>query len=125
MTTQAVLTLLKLDQDVLRVAVDSLSPRGCEFLCNDEQLALFRQDDANTGKYESFTIKLSIYPHSGPRPQFVTAEGQITSVRRCTQDSFRVIIQFQGMQQDGYRLIAEHLSPLDEDLSGISLNQSA
>lgn len=125
MTTQAVLTLLKDEQDILKVGAGSLSPRGCEFVCNEEQISLFRVDANQTGRYQSFRIKLALYPHSGPRPQYVGAEGQITSIRRCAQDCFTVSLQFQGMEQDGYRLIAEHLTPIEDMPVEIGHSKSA
>ena len=112
MTTQAVLTLLDNDQDVLKAGADSLSPRGCEFVCNEEQLSLFREEADQSSRYQCFRIKLALYPHAGPRPQYVSAQGQITSIRRCAQNTYKITLQFQGMQQDGYRLIAEHLTPV-------------
>lgn len=111
MKNQAILTLLVNKQEVLKVGPDRLSPRGCEFICNDSQVELFHDKDSrlNQGKYASFQIRLGLFPHSGPRPQYVTAIGQIVSVRRSSQDCQRVILQFDQVGADGYRLIAEHL----------------
>lgn len=125
MTTQAVLTLLDSEQEILRAGADSLSPRGCEFLCNEAQLALFREEADQSSRYQSFRIKLALYPHTGPRPQYVAAQGQITSIRRCAQNTYKITLQFEGMQQDGYRLIAEHLTPISELELGIGHTKSA
>lgn len=110
MKNQAILTLLIDKKEILKVAADKLSPRGCEFICSEEQVELFRDQDDNFGRYNNFQIRLGLFPHSGPCPQYVTANGQITSVRRSAQDCFRILLTFDSVCQDGYRLIAEHLS---------------
>jgi hypothetical protein len=124
MNNQAILTLLVDKQEVLKVGADCLSPRGCEFICSESQVALFRDEDVSSsqGKYAGFHVRLGLFPHSGPRPQYVTATGQITSVRRSAQDCFRVLIQFDQVSQDGYRLIAEHLT--DSVVTSINAIQS-
>ena len=110
MKNQAILTLLIEKKEILKVAADKLSPRGCEFICSQEQVELFRDQDDNFGRYNNFQIRLGLFPHTGPCPQYVTANGQITSVRRSAQDCFRILLTFDSVSQDGYRLIAEHLS---------------
>ena len=112
MKNQAILTLLVDKKEVLRVGPGHLSPRGCEFICSEKQVELFRDEDdgQNPGRYASFQIRLGLFPHTGPRPQYVTARGQITSVRRSAQDCYCIILQFDQVGPDGYRLIAEHLS---------------
>ena len=125
MTTQAVLTLLDNDQDVLKAGADSLSPRGCEFVCNEEQISLFREEADGASRYQCFKIKLALYPHTGPRPQYVSARGQITSIRRCAQDTYKISLLFQEMQQDGYRLIAEHLTPVTDIKLELEQSKSA
>ncbi len=111
MKNQAILTLLINKQEIFKVGPDRLSPRGCEFICNELQVALFRDKESslNQGRYASFQIRLGLFPHSGPRPQYVAAVGQIVSIRRSAQDCQRVILQFDQVSADGYRLIAEHL----------------
>lgn len=110
MKNQAILTLLIDKKEVLKIAPDRLSPRGCEFICNQEQVELFRDTEGHQGRYNSFQIRLGLFPHSGPCPQYITANGQITSVRRSAQNCFHIILNFESVSQDGYRLIAEHLS---------------
>jgi len=110
MKNQAILTLLVDKQEILKVAADKLSPRSCEFICNQEQVELFRDDEEGLGRYSSFQIRLRLFPHSGPCPQYITADGLIVSVRRSAQGCYRVILNFDKVGQDGYRLIAEHLS---------------
>ena len=112
MKNQAILTLLVDKQEILRVGADRLSPRGCEFICSENQLALFRDEsvDSCQGRYAHFQVRLALFPPSGPRPQYLMAMGKITSVRRSAQNSFLILIQFDQVSQDGYRLIAEHLS---------------
>jgi hypothetical protein len=110
MKNQAILTLLVDKKEVLKVAPDRLSPRGCEFICSEEQVKLFRDQDDHQGRYNCFQIRLGLFPHTGPCPQYITANGQITSVRRSAQNSFHIILNFDSVSQDGYRLIAEHLS---------------
>jgi hypothetical protein len=112
MKNQAILTLLADKQEILKVGPCHLSPRGCEFICNEEQIDLFRIEShgKNPGRYTGFEIRLGLFPHSGPRPQYLTALGQVTSVRRSAQDCYCIILQFDEVSSDGYRLIAEHLS---------------
>jgi hypothetical protein len=112
MKNQAILTLLVDKQEVLKVGPAHLSPRGCEFICNEKQVELFRDEDEgkHPGRYSSFQIRLGLFPHSGPTPQYVTALGQITSMRRSAQDCYCIALQFEEVSSDGYRLIAEHLS---------------
>jgi hypothetical protein len=112
MKNQAILTLLADKQEVLKVGPCNLSPRSCEFICNDEQIDLFRKK--SNGKtpdhYAGFQIRLGLFPHSGPMPQYMTAQGQVTSVRRSAQDCYSITLQFDDVSPDGYRLMAEHLS---------------
>ncbi len=110
MKNQAILTLLIDKKEILKVAADKLSPRGCEFLCSEQQVELFRDQNDNSGRYNTFQVRLGLFPHSGPCPQYVTANGQISSVRRSAQNCFKVNLNFDSVCQDGYRLIAEHLS---------------
>lgn len=110
MKNQAILTLLADKQELLKIAPESLTARGCEFTCNDQQVDVFRDEQGVLGKSCCFNVRLGLFPHSGPCPQYVTAVGDIVSVRRCAQNSFRVSVNFQQVSQDGYRLIAEHLS---------------
>ncbi|MEH6448899.1 MAG: hypothetical protein V7765_09530 [Oleispira sp.] len=127
MKNQAILTLLVDKQDVLKVGPDRLSPRGCEFVCSEKQVALFRDEGSslNQSRYANFQIRLGLFPHSGPRPQYVTAVGQITSVRRSAQDCYRIMLQFEQVSPDGYRLIAEHLSDSVVTLINSVQSQSA
>jgi hypothetical protein len=127
MKNQAVLTLLVDKQDVLKVGPDRLSPLGCEFTCNEKQVELFREDDSNMnqGRYASFKIRLGLFPHAGPRPQYVNAIGQITSVSRSAQNCYRIMLQFDQVCPDGYRLIAEHLSDSVVSLINPVQSQSA
>jgi len=112
MKNQAILTLLVDKQEVLKTGPYQLSPRGCEFVCNEDQVGLFRDevDQKSQGRYASFQIRLGLFPHSGPVPQYITALGQIISVRRSTQDCYSVTLHFDQIGSGGYRLIAEHLS---------------
>ena len=112
MKNQAILTLLVDKQEVLKVGPGHLSPRGCEFICSEQQVDLFRDENEgqNPGRYSNFQIRLGLFPHSGPRPQYLTALGKVTSVRRSAQDCYCIILQFEDVSPDGYRLIAEHLS---------------
>lgn len=112
MKNKAILTLLVDKQEVFKVGPNQLSPRGCEFFCNDSQVDLFRdgQDDRSQKRYARFQIRLGLFPHAGPVPQYLTALGQVVSVRRKAQDCFCVALQFEQVSAGGYRLIAEHLS---------------
>lgn len=112
MKNQAILTLLVDKLEVLKVALDQLSPRGCELACDEEQVGLFRDNVDKNGqcRYANFQIRLGLFPHSGPVPQYITALGQVTSVRRRAQNCYSVTLQFDQITSGGYRLIAEHLS---------------
>lgn len=110
MKNQAILTLLIEKQEVLKLIPEKLSPRGCEFECNNDQLGLLREDGEHQGRYRSFQVRLGLFPHSGPNPQYIVVKGQVISLRRCSQGTFKVIISFSEVPQNGYRLIAEHLS---------------
>jgi hypothetical protein len=112
MKNEAVLMLLVDQQEALKVSPCHLSPRGCEFICNERQIGMFRSkgDGQQSGRYSSFQIRLGLFPHSGPMPQYMSALGQVTSVRRSSQDCYSIILQFDEVSPDGYRLLAEHLS---------------
>ncbi|MFT7409443.1 MAG: hypothetical protein ACI9EX_000014 [Oleispira sp.] len=112
MKNKAVLTLLADQQEVFKVGPCRLSPRGCEFICNEEQIDLFRtkSNEKNPGDYMGFQVCLGLFPHSGPWPQNLTARGQVTSVRRSAQNCYCIFLQFDKVSLDGYRLMAEHLS---------------
>ncbi len=110
MKNQAILTLLADKEELLKLAPDVLSARGCEFTCDDQQVDVFRDDAGMLGTSCSYTIRLGLFPHAGPCPQYVTAVGDVVSVRRCAQNCFAVTLNFKQVSQDGYRLIAEHLS---------------
>jgi hypothetical protein len=110
MKNQAILTLSIKNSEIFRVALDKLSPRGCEFICGGDQIQLFRDQSDNLARYKNFQIRLGLFPHSGPCPQYLTANGQVSSLRRSAQDRFRIHLTFDSVSQDGYRLIAEHLS---------------
>ncbi len=110
MKNQAILTLMADKEEVLKLVPEKLSARGCDFICNDQQVDVFRDEDGALGCNVEFQIRLGLFPHSGPIPQYVKAMGEIVSVRRCAQSRYRVSLNFHQVSQDGYRLIAEHLS---------------
>jgi hypothetical protein len=112
MKNKAILTLLIDKQEIFKVGPRHLSPRGCEFICNEDQICLFRtkNDGRKPRRYAGFKIRLGLFPHSGPRPQYLTAHAQVTSVRRSAQHAYSIILQFDNVSLDGYRLMAEHLS---------------
>ncbi|HCM05748.1 MAG TPA: hypothetical protein DIC30_07025 [Oceanospirillales bacterium] len=107
---QAILTLMAGKKEVLKITPEMLTARGCEFTCDDEQVNVFRDEKGALGLCMEFQIKLGLFPHTGPRPQYMLATGDVVSVRRCTQSSYRISMNFKDVGQDGYRLIAEHLS---------------
>lgn len=110
MKNKAILTLLANKQELLKLAPEKLSARGCEFTCNEQQVDVFRDKAGALNCGIEFKIRLGLFPHSGPRPQYVIATGDIVSVRRCAQSRYRISMNFKLVGQDGYRLIAEHLS---------------
>lgn len=107
---QAILTLMVGKKEALKIAPDMLTARGCEFTCDNEQVNVFRDEKGALGLCLEFQIRLGLFPHAGPMPQYMLATGDIVSVRRCTQSSYRITMNFKDVGQDGYRLIAEHLS---------------
>lgn len=110
MKKQAILTLLVDQKEILKVAPDKLSPRGCEFECSNDELVLLREQGEHEGRYRAFNIRLGLFPHSGPCPQYIALLGQVTSLRRCSEQVFRVFLSFNDVPQNGYRLIAEHIA---------------
>jgi len=110
MMNQATLTLMTGKDEVLKIAPEMLSARGCEFTCDEQQVEVFRNEKGTLGLCLEFQIRLGVFPHTGPRPQYVMAIGEVVSVRRCTQSNYRISLNFKQVSQDGYRLIAEHLS---------------
>ena len=110
MKNQAILTLMVDKEEVLKLVPEKLSARGCDFICNDQLVDVFRDEDGALGRSIEFQVRLGLFPHSGPFPQYVKAAGEIVSVRRCAQNRYRVSLNFHQVSQDGYRLIAEHLS---------------
>lgn len=121
MKNQAILTLFADKIEVLKLAPEQLSARGCEFTCNEQQADVFRDEAGALGCSLEFQVRLGLFPHSGPRPQYVVAIGEIVSVRRCAQSRYRISLNFKQVGQDGYRLIAEHLSdpvvPINQEQS--------
>lgn len=124
MKNQAILTLLIDKKEVLKVTPSQLTPRGCEFKCSEKEVTLFRDkvDHLTQGRYANFNIRLGLFPHSGPVPQYITAEGQVISIRRNAQDCYCIALEFEHVAAGGYRLIAEHLS--DSVVTSIDLIKS-
>lgn len=110
MKNQAILTILADKEELLKVVPDTLSARGCEFTCSDQQVDVFRNESGILGTSCHYDIRLGLFPHAGPCPQYMTAVGEVVSVRRCAQNCFALTLNFKQVSQDGYRLIAEHLS---------------
>lgn len=110
MKNQAILTLMVDKEEVLKLVPEKLSARGCDFICNDQQIDVFRDEEGVLGRSVEFQVRLGLFPHTGPIPQYVKALGEIVSVRRCAQSCHRVSLNFHQVSQDGYRLIAEHLA---------------
>lgn len=110
MNETAILTLLDNEQEVLKVTLDKLMVRSCEFTCSLDQTCLLREQGGNSGRFRKFDVRLRVNPSSGPSPQYVDAKGQVTSLRRNSQDSFGVIVSFESCSNEGYRLIGDHLS---------------
>lgn len=110
MKNQAILTLLADKQELLKLVPEKLSARGCEFTCSEQQVKVFRDSDGMFNCSLNFQVRLGLFPHSGPLPQYVVATGDVVSVRRCAQSRYRISLNFKQVGQDGYRLIAEHLS---------------
>ena len=110
MKNQAILTLMIDKEEVLKLVPEKLSARGCDFICSDQQVDVFRDEGGVLGCNVEFQIRLGLFPHSGPIPQYVKAMGEIVSVRRCAQSRHRVSLNFHQVGQDGDRFIAENLS---------------
>jgi hypothetical protein len=110
MRNQAILTLMSGKEERLKLAPEHLSARGCEFTCNEQQVGIFRDNAGALICKSEFKVRLALFPHRGPLPQYIVAIGEIVSVRRCTQSRYRIGVNFKQVGQDGYRLIAEHLN---------------
>lgn len=120
MKTEAILTLLIDQQEIFKVTTDKLFVRSCEFTCNKEATTLLREQGQPNGRFKKFQVCLAVHPLTGPCPQYVEANGQVTSLRRHSQDCFAVIVSFEATSQEGYRLIAEHLSEAGEESDSVS-----
>jgi hypothetical protein len=115
MKNKAILTLLVDQQEIFKVTTDKLFVRSCEFTCNKEETTLLREQGKPNGRFKKFQLRLAVHPLTGPCPQYVEGNGQVTSLRRHSQDCFAVIVSFEPTLQEGYRLIAEHLSQAAEE----------
>ena len=121
MKNQAILTLLENNLEVLKLMPEKLSARGCDFTCSEQQVDVFRDETGALSCSPCFQIRLGLFPHNGFGPQYVVAVGEVVSARRCAQSRYRISLNFKQVGQDGYRLIAEHLSdpivPINQEQS--------
>lgn len=91
---------------LLRGKVSDISPMGVE--CDVELDDMDRLRD-ESGKFRKLDLEVKVQPHSGDCA--VSGSGMVYSVRRISQSRCMVVIRFIDLEQNGYRLISEHLSP--------------
>lgn len=109
MNSQINILLKKDDGSQFRVLADQVSPRGCTFQWTGKDLEVFRENNKLAGKFCCFNLEMRFtLPSLGE--VFVATEGQVAATHRCTQDEFQIKLNFNNMQQDGYRLLAEYIA---------------
>lgn len=121
MKKKAILTLILDQQEILKAAADKLFLRSCEFTCNYDDTALLREQGQPNGRFRKFAVRIAVNPLQGPCPQYVEANGQVTSLRRHSQDSYAVIVSFELAESEDYRLISQHLSDGDTQTASMSV----
>ena len=94
------------DEISLRGKVSDISPMGIECDVELSDMQLLRND---AGKYRQFDLEMTLTSHSGRCS--VSGSGVVYSVRRISQSRCMVTIRFSEIEQNGYRLISEHLAP--------------
>ena len=92
MKNQAILTLMIDKEEVLKLVPEKLSARGCDFICSDQQVDVFRDEDGALGCSVEFQIRLGLFPHCGPIPQYVKAEGEIIATLDIRKHQLVVLI---------------------------------
>ncbi len=94
------------DEILLRGKVSDISPIGIECDVELSDMQLLRNQ---AGKYRQFDLEVTLAAHSGRCS--VCGSGVVYSVRRISQSRCMVTIRFREIEQNGYRLISEYLTP--------------
>tara|TARA_Y100000588_G_scaffold251210_1_gene265716 strand:- start:448 stop:858 length:411 start_codon:yes stop_codon:yes gene_type:complete len=99
--------LLK-ENDIVLVkgVVTELTPMGFECDVELEDMSALRKD---SGKFRYLDIEMMLSSHGGECS--VTGAGCVHSVRRISQSHCKVTVRFKEIEQNGYKLISEHISP--------------
>lgn len=93
-------------QMLLQGQAVNISPLGFECEIALEAIASLRDD---SGRFRQLDLELSLLAHAGQ--QQVSGTVNVYSVRRVSQQSAMLMLRFGQLEQDAYRLLAEHLSP--------------
>ncbi|UZK03535.1 hypothetical protein [Venatoribacter cucullus] len=96
------------DQILLQGEAVNISPLG--FDCEISLDAIPSLRDA-AGRFRMLGMELQLLAHKGAVT--VCGSASVYSVRRVAQNTGLLTVRFADLQQDAYRLIAEHLSPVD------------
>ena len=99
--------LLKENEEVLlQGTVTDLTPMGFECNVELDNMNVLRD---GSGKFKYLDIEIVLNTHNGDCS--VCGGGCVHSVRRVSQQHCKVTVRFKEMEQNGYKLISEHLSP--------------
>jgi len=94
------------DSAILYGNVKDITPMGVECDVELEDMDCLRND---AGKYKSLELEINVSTHRGQSS--ISGSGCVYSVRRISQKRCMVNIRFTGLEQNGYRMISEHMSP--------------
>ena len=110
MKNKAVLTLLSNKKEVLKVTPNKVSPKGCEFSCTQKQSLILNEENGYHGRYNRFQLRLGLFFKSPNQPSYIATDCQVASIRRESQDIFKVIVTFIDLSSEACRLIYSFLS---------------
>ncbi len=94
------------DQILLQGEAINISPLGFDCEIELEQIPALRDE---AGRFRALDIALQLHTHSGPYS--VSGTAMVYSVRRVAQNTGLLTVRFAELEQDAFRLIAEHLNP--------------
>lgn len=110
MRNKSVLTLSLNKKEVLSVAPEKVSPKGCEFSCDQRQSLLLNEENGYHGRYKKFQLRLGLFFDSTSHSSVITTDCQVASIRRESEDVFKVIVSFIDLSLEACRLIYSFLS---------------
>jgi|GEM_PF-1029348 len=99
--------LLKENEEILlHGSVCELTPMGFDCDVTLDNMNSLRDE---SGKFKYLNVEILLRTHAGECS--VSGSGWVHSVRRISQQRCVVTVRFKEMEQNGYKLISEHLSP--------------